>query len=280
MKNFVASIAAVALVALALPKQGAAQVLTPADNGIIPDPPKSYHHNMVFPYPHLREADLMWSTRHWERINVKHKANFHLYYPIQAYPGRKSLYDVLVDGILEENTIVEVFANDNFEIPLTPDQVYNYVNMIDTIRDPDDPTQIVLIDTISITSKDVIAWEIKSDWFFDKQRGEMKNRIIGLSPVVRNPSTEEKYNLFWVWFPDARYALATHQAYNTKNRSMRLTYDQVFHLRYFDSVIFKEDNVYDRSIEEYKRNSNLDQLLEAQRIKNNLRSFESELWEY
>jgi gliding motility associated protien GldN len=126
----------------------------------------------------------------------------------------------------------------------------------------------------------VIAWEIKSDWFFDKQRGEMKNRIIGLSPVVRNPSTEEKYNLFWVWFPDARYALATHQAYNTQNRAMRLTYDQVFHLRYFDSVIFKEDNVYDRSIEEYKRNSNLDQLLEAQRIKNNLRSFESELWEY
>jgi len=263
-----------------LPKTTDAQVISPYDDGIIPDDPKHYHNNQVFPYPYLREADMMWSTRHWERIDLRQKQNLHLYYPIQAVPDRKSLYDVMVDGILNEGTIYEVFLDDRFEIRLTPEQVRKNVEMIDTLRDPDDPSIILLIDTIRITSQDVKFWEIKSDWYFDKQRGEMKNRIIAISPKVENPKTGDRYNLFWVWFPDARYALATHVAFNGHNNSARLTYDQVFHLRFFDSVIFKEDNVYDRQIEEYKRSSTLDQLLEAEKIKNNLRNLEAELWEY
>ncbi len=257
-----------------------AQVLFPEDDGIIPDPPKHYHNNQVFPYPYLREADMMWSTRHWERIDVREKINHHLYYPIQEVPDRKSLYDVLLDGILNEGTIVEVFADDRFEIPLTPEQVQGYAAKLDTLRDPDYYDNILAIDTIRINAKDVLAWEIKSDWFFDKQRGEMKNRIIGLSPVVRNPSTQDVYNLFWVWFPDARYALATHVAFNNHNNAARLTYDQIFHIRMFDSQIIKQDNVYDRSIAEYKRNSPLEQLLESRRIREELRDFEMELWEY
>ncbi len=262
-----------------LPKISDAQVISPYDDGIIPDDPKHYHNNQVFPYPYLREADMMWSTRHWERIDLRQKMNLHLYYPVQAVPDRKSLYDVIVDGILNEGTIYEVFADDRFEIRLEPDQVRGYVQMVDTLKD-DDTGEILLIDTVSITSKDVKFWEIKSDWFFDKQRGEMKNRILGISPLVENPKTGDRYNLFWVWFPDARYAMATHVAFNGHNNSARLTYDQVFHLRFFDSVIYKEDNVYDREIEEYKRSSTLDQLLEAERIKNNLRNLEAELWEY
>jgi gliding motility associated protien GldN len=262
------------------PSALSAQVISPSDDGVIADPSKDYHHNMVFPYPYLREADMMWSTRHWERIDLRQKMNLHLYYPVQALPDRKSLFDVIIDGIMTEGTIIEVFADDRFETPLTAEQAAGYVQMIDTIKDPDDPSIILLIDTTSISSKDVKFWEIKSDWFFDKQRGELKNRILGISPFVENPRTLEKYNLFWVWFPDARMALATHAAFNGQNNSSRLTYDQVFHLRFFDSVIYKEDNVYDRQIEEYKRSSNLDQLLEAERIKTNLRNMEAELWEY
>ena len=263
-----------------MPTTSTAQVISPSDDGIITDAPKDYHHNQVFPYPYLREADMMWSTRHWERIDLRQKMNLHLYYPVQAIPDRKSLYDVIIDGIMTEGTIIEVFGDDRFETPLTAEQAASYVQMIDTIKDPDDPSVILLIDTTSITSKDVKFWEIKSDWFFDKQRGELKNRILGISPIVENPKTLEKYNLFWVWFPDARMAMATHTAFNGHNNSSRLTYDQVFHLRFFDSVIYKEDNVYDRQIEEYKRSTRLDQLLEAERIKTNLRNMEAELWEY
>ncbi len=258
-----------------------AQVLTPEDDGIIADPPRHYHNNRVIPYPFLREADMLWSTRHWERIDVREKINLSLFYPEVPLPGRKSLFDVLVDGILEEGTISEVFLDDRFELPLTDTEVRRMVEKLDTVRDPDDPSIIILVDTIRIKTKDVLAWEIKSDWYFDKQRGEMKNRIIGISPRVKNPRNEsEVFNLFWIWFPDARYALSTHQVYNEKNNTKRMNFDQLFHFRKFNSTIYKESNVYDRSIPDYKRVSAMDQLLEAQRIKENLRNMEHDLWEY
>jgi gliding motility associated protien GldN len=256
-----------------------AQVLDPSDDGIIPDPPKHFHHNRVVPYPYLRESDMLWSTRHWERIYTKEKMNLSLFYPEIEMPDRKSLFNVMVDGIINEGTISDVFDDDRFTRPLTVEEVQQRIMKLDTIRDPDDPSIILLIDTISIRPKDVVAWDIKSDWFFDKQRGELKNRIIGISPFVRDKNGDV-YNLFWVWFPDARYALSTHVVYNFNNDNQRLTFDQLFHLRKFASVVYKEDNVYDRAIKDYKRNSSMDQLLEASYIREKLRNLEHDLWEF
>jgi hypothetical protein len=59
-----------------------------------------------------------------------------------------------------------------------------------------------------------------------------------------------------------------------------LTYDEIFHLRFFSAVVYKEENVYDRTIEDYRRNNTLDQLLEAQAIQQKLRDFEHDLWEF
>lgn len=269
------------------PMLGSGQVLTPEDDGIIPDPPKFHHHNRVIEYPFLRQADMMWSTRHWERIDLREKINQHLYYPIKAIPDRKSLFDVLIDGILTEGTITEVFKDDRFTIGLTAQALEQLVSSFDTIQlDPDIPVNpgdpsTYFLDTISIKANNVLAYLIKSDWYFDKQRGEMKNRIIALAPYVENPKNKNnKYPLFWVWFPDARYALHTHQAYNRNNQIQRMTFDEIFHLRIFNSMVYKEDNVYDREIADYKRNDALEQLLEAQMIRENLRNFEHDLWEF
>lgn len=263
------------------------QVLTPDDDGIIPDPPKFHHHNRVIAYPFLRQADMMWSTRHWERIDLREKINQHLYYPTKPIPDRKSLFDVLVDGILTEGTIIEIFKDDRFTLSLTPEGLEELINQYDTLAVDedlgvvkDDPTTFD-IDTTKIRANDVIAYEIKSDWYFDKQRGEMKNRIIALAPIVADPKNKNnKYPLFWVWFPDARVALHTHTAYNRNNQIQRLTFDEIFHLRLFNSTIYKEDNVYDRTIADYKRSDALSQLLEAQMIRENLRNFEHDLWEF
>jgi len=127
----------------------------------------------------------------------------------------------------------------------------------------------------------VVAYHIKSDWYFDKQRGELKNRIIGIAPEVRDPRNPSlTYNPFWVWFPDARYAMATAVAYNEKNNNQRLTFDQIMHFRKFNATITKMDNVYDRTIADYKRNSAMNQLLEAARIKEDLRNKEHDMWTY
>lgn len=258
-----------------------AQVLDPADDGIVPEFSKHFHNTVVVPYPFLRQDDMLWSKRHWERIDVREKINLPLYYPIQAIPDRRSMYDVMISAIMEEGTITEVFVDDRFEIPLTPEEVQSRIASYDTLRDPDDPSVILYVDTIEVKAAHLVAWDIKSDWYFDKQRGELKNRIIGISPRVRNPNNKaEVYNLFWVWFPDARYALATNVSYNVNNNNRRLTFDQIMHLRMFNATIWKEDNVFDRSIKDYKRNSAMDQLLEANYIRERLRNEEHDMWEF
>ena len=257
-----------------------AQVLTPEDDGIVPKAQMHFVNSKPVEYTFLRQDDIMWSTRHWERIDLREKINHPLYYPVKPQPDRKSLFDVVRDGILVEGTIREVFRDDKFEIPLTNEEVFAILTRVDTIRDPDDPSIILNIESIQIKAPNVVAWDLKSDWYFDKQRGEMKSRIIGISPLVKEPGTGEIYNAFWVWFEDARQALATNIAYNASNNHTRLTFDQIMAMRYFNARITKEDNTYDRSIEEYKKGSPMGQLLESQAIKDKLRNYEHDLWEF
>ena len=51
-------------------------------------------------------------------------------------------------------------------------------------------------------------------------------------------------------------------------------------MRYFNSVVFKEDNVYDRLIKDYKQNRPMEQLLESRRIREELRDYEHNLWQF
>jgi gliding motility associated protien GldN len=257
------------------------QVLDPSDDGIIPMESKHFKNNRVVPYPHLRQDDMLWSERHWERIDLREKINLSLYYPERALPGRKSLWNVLVDGIIDENTITEVFEDDKFEAPLTATELASRITSYDTLTDPDDPTIVLAINETKIQSVHVVAYLLKSDWYFDKQRGELKNRIIGIAPQVQDPDNPSRiYEPFWVWFPDARYALATSVAYNEKNNNQRLTFDQIMHLRKFNAVITKMDNVYDRTIADYKSNNAMNQLLEAAAIKEDLRNKEHDMWTF
>lgn len=265
-----------------------AQVLGPtetrlkaSDDGLIPKSEIHSSEAREVPYPHLRQDDMLWSKRHWERIYTLEKLNHPLYYPIKALADRKSLFDVIKDGILSEGFITDVYDDDEFKRPLTMSEVNARIFSYDTIRDKDDRDKILTIDTTTIKANNVVAWDIKSDWYFDKQRGELKNRIIGISPVIADPKNEKNLvNLFWVWFPGARPVLATNVAYNPNNNTKRLTFDQIFQMRYFSSVITQEDNVYDRTIDEYLKNRPMEQLLESKRIREDLRNREHDYWQF
>ena len=128
--------------------------------------------------------------------------------------------------------------------------------------------------------------EVKGTWYFNKRQGELKYRILGLSPVAPDVYTLDKpeaeqdlVELFWIWFPDARESLNTSTVFNTRNSSQPITYDHMLNSRRFNSIIYKEENVYeDRLINEYIFEDALQQLLESERIKNVIRDFEQDLW--
>jgi hypothetical protein len=62
---------------------------------------------------------------------------------------------------------------------------------------------------------------------------------------------------------------------------MPITFDQILNSRRFNSVIYKEENVYgDRDIKDYMKDNAQNQLLESDRIKDKIRSFEQDMWNY
>jgi gliding motility associated protien GldN len=138
-------------------------------------------------------------------------------------------------------------------------------------------------DTTWITSKDIIQYRIKEDWFFDKQRSVLDVRILGLAPVVykkdRNNNITGTRELFWLYFPtDCRYVFNNYFVYNEKNGAQWMSFDDYFWKRRFSSFIHKEENVYDRDIDKYR--VGVDALMESRRITEDIRLFEHDVWDF
>lgn len=227
----------------------------------------------------------MWAKRYWQRLDMKQKLNHPLYYPIVPIQNRKSLFDVMISAVVDEERLT-AYDDDEFKYQLTRQEVMDRIFSVDTISDYDINTnqEFQRLDTVAVQSANIMEYLIKEDWFFDKKRSVMEVRILGICPVAyvenRESGNIEKQQMFWLWFPETRGVLANYETFNRQNDAERRTFDEVFHLRMFESYIVEESNVYDRTIYDYNQLNALDQLLEAERIKTQIRDFELDLWEY
>lgn len=246
------------------------------------------HHvfeNRVIPYVHIREADVMWTRRYWRKMDLREKRNHPLYFPTSSeLKNRQSLTNLLFSAVKNEGSIT-AYDDDEFKRVLTPQEIQNRLFKVDTLSDIDIDTGLPFdrIDTVKVDAKDILLYLIKEDWVFDKARSVMEVRILGLCPVVDKVDelgSPYQEKLFWIWYPEAREILANAEVFNSQNSAERRSFEEIFQTRQFSSFIMKEENVYDRRISEYKKFSPMDQLLEAARIKEDIRNFESDLWEY
>ena len=119
---------------------------------------------------------------------------------------------------------------------------------------------------------------LKEDWFFDKQKSVLEVRILGMGIYTYDEEKEAPKEQFWVYFPSCRKFFAKHEVYNPKNDSERRTFEDIFWKRQFASVITKETNVFDRQISEYSKG--IDALLESDRIKNDIFTWEHDQWHF
>lgn len=137
-----------------------------------------------------------------------------------------------------------------------------------------------------LTSADVSQYKIKGYWYFDKRQSELKYRLLGICPVTpdvytMNSDEKDYIELFWVFFPNARDVLHEAKAFNDQNSALPISFDQILNSRRFNSIIYKEENVYgDREIKDYIKDNAQSQLLESERVKEKIRNFEEDMWNY
>ena len=133
-----------------------------------------------------------------------------------------------------------------------------------------------------INSEDIVQYRIKEDWFFDNERSVLDVRIIGIAPVVYQKDADGNITglkeLFWLYFPECRYVFQNFYVQNRHNDSQRMSFDDLFWKRMFQSYIIKESNLYDRELQNYR--AGVEALLESERIKEKIMLFEHDLWSF
>ena len=245
-------------------------------------------------YGYVHDRDVLMGKTTWEIIDLSERINFALYFPIDTAnvgSDRRSLYDVLTKA-MKNGKITEVYTDSYFNTKKSIQDIETSLSRIDTTdagREQINAGQKVSQEYImkqDLTAQDVTQYKIKGYWYFDKRQSELKYRLLGICPVTpdvytMNNDVKDYIELFWIFFPAAREDLQEAKALNDKNSAMPISFDQILNSRRFNSVIYKEENIYgDRTIEDYMKDNAQNQLLESERVKEKIRNFESDMWNY
>jgi hypothetical protein len=170
--------------------------------------------------------------------------------------------------------------------------------------------------TFFLTSDLITAFNIKEDWFFDKERSMLDKRIIAIAPVAKFTMDKAKgsgrgsllmwdpfaqtptmvasvggakttisgnietgeYELFWLYFPELRNVMVNYFVYNNQSDAQWMSFDDFFWKRMFSGTIYRASDQFDRDVEDYRYG--VDALYEAEKIKENMRTWETDLWNY
>ena len=258
---------------------------------------KALDNDTPLEYGYVDDRDILWSKTVWEAIDLDERVNFPLYYPtdtIDIGADRRSLYDVLIKNV--KNGKLEVYGDSYFTDKRKFSDLSATLQSVDTTDygyeqiNAGEALSAEYVIRRDLSAADVEEYRIKGMWYFDKRQGELKYRLLGLAPVAPDVNfigdesmdpNENKVELFWVWYPDARQILHEAKVFNQRNSAQPISFDMLLNARRVGAIIYKEDNVHgDRRVDDYIADNALFQLLESKRIKEVIRDREQDMWAY
>ncbi len=269
----------------------------PSDIGKKTAEQKAVDNDRPLEYGYIDDRDILWSKVVWEYIDLNERINLPLYYPVDTTTvasNRRSLFDTLLRGI-KNDEITEVYDDSYFTAKMTKAEINRKLFRVDTTDAGFDELNAgavninEYIDKINLTSQDIEGFKIKGLWYFDKRQGELKYRLLALAPIAPDVQTmgredidiTEQLPLFWVWFPDARNLLHEMKVFNPKNSAFPISFDHILNARRFNAIIYREENIYgDRDVSDYVKGNSLFQVLESNKIKEQIRNKELDMWNY
>ena len=256
-------------------------------------------------YGFIEDKDNLKSMVVWEIIDMNDKINQPYYHNEDGLVSQnKSLYQLLFDAI-NDGRIKEVYDDELFMTRLSPDAIQSRIKNevmtnagIDRINETGKLTEEERKEFTNVyetKTENVKVLKIKGMWYIDRRDSQMKYRLLGIAAMGQDPSLMGQYgpdgqpiaskdeliDLFWVYYPDAREVLANAVAFNNKNLSSDITFDDLLNARRFSSIIYKSDNgLGNGMIKDYIPKDADAQLEESERIKSQILQMESDMWNY
>lgn len=257
-------------------------------NGLITD-------RTPLPYQQLRQEDAAYDERIWREIDTREKINLPFRYSADEDNGNQRFISILLKAIQNgpDNGGVTAFnsIDDRFTTPMTKAEVAKVVSggsvpvpqydSLGNVVSTKEVMQEVNLDSF-------YKFRIKEEVIFDKQSSRLFWRILGIAPMKRVITSSGvdlgDAPLFWVYYPDMRPIFAKYYVYNGKNYGARMTWEDLFESRMFHGRIIKStlDNPFDTYLKSQTglKDRPILQLLQGEKITNEIFNYEQNLWSY
>ncbi len=241
--------------------------------------------NKVLEWETVRVIDVMWKKTVWREIDLRERMNTVFKYNNIDY-GDGMYIEILLNAVKSGQVQAFNSVDDRFSIKLSAEDIDALTaGKMDTfiIEDPITGEFIQEINKIEFNPNKVIKYRIKEETYFDKVRGKMYTRILGIAPVREvESSTGEKIGdeaMFWIYYPDLRQVNADHMVFNPLNDISTITWDDIFEKRMFASNLIRMSSEHQSTIRGYKGDG-LEAFYESERLKQQLFNREQDLWVY
>ncbi|MEH6305843.1 gliding motility protein GldN [Olivibacter sp. CPCC 100613] len=227
-----------------------------------------------FAYPEVNTKNIRFYKRVWRDIDLKDAQNM-----VLAMPGN-SLIEVIMKAIKNEKLSLYSPDDDTFKHRMSAHD--GVARLADSVLVPifdEEGNQIDSRMTLNeFDPAKVTKFRIKEDIFFDKQRGRLENRIIGVAPLMTITTSADLAEsigstpAFWLYFPQLRYSLVQTDISDPDRELYEMTMDDFFVQGKYASTIVRESSPgmlqYDTS----------GKPLDGKKIEERLEDYKKKLW--